>query len=178
MPPARSPATPHVTRSAGPSPAGPSPVVRAAACAAAAALGVMLGLGLAGVGSNGPATALARLSVVALRLRGLPEFVTPDRDGGLAATYGGLQVAALAAAWGGVLGAMWRVLVTRRTPRRVGGAALAGVLAALIGADTLAPTPFRLAAGTLAGPEWRLMIVAVALAAWAGARGTLADAGS
>lgn len=153
-------------------------MVHAAAFAAAAALGVMIGFGLTGVGSDGATTALARLSVVALRLRGLPEFVTPDRDRGLAAALGGLHVAALAAGWGALLGATWRALLARRTPARFAVPALAGVVAALVSADTLVPAPFRLAAGTLAGVEWRLMVAAVALAAWVGARGARATVAS
>jgi len=144
--------------------------VRAGAVAAAAALGVMIGLGLRGVGSAGWTTALARLSVVALRLRGLPEFVTPDRDGGATAIYGGLHVAVLGAGWGTVIGTVQRLLSARRTPRTYAAAAVAGVTAALVSADTLLPAPLRLAAGTLTGAEWVLMVGAVACAAWGGAR--------
>lgn len=131
----------------------------------------MIGLGLHGAGSDGWTTALARLSVVALRLRGLPEFVTPDRDGGVAAIAGGLHVATVAAGWGIVIGAVHRRLAERRAPTAYAVVALAGMVAALVSADTLLPTPFRLAAGTLTGPEWALMVGVVTIAAWAGARG-------
>lgn len=170
MPPARSPLhTPYV----GPDrfPRRPSPLVRGAALAAAAALGVLIGLGLRGVGSNGWQTALSRLAVVALRLRGLPEFVTPDRDGGRTAIFGGLHVAVVAAAWGVVIGTV-EDRIAHRTPRRaasvIGAVAAAGGLAIV---DLLLPTPLRFAAGTLTSAEWVLAVVLVAAAAWAGARG-------
>lgn len=154
-----------------PAPARPSPVVRASALAAAAALGVMIGIGLRGAGSDGWTTALARLSVVALRLRGLPEFITPDRNGGMAAVFGGVHIALLAAAWGSVVGVMYRLLAARRTPAPYAAAALVGVGAALVSADALLPAPLRLAAGTLGGAEWALMVGVVIAAAWVGAHG-------
>ncbi|GJG87011.1 hypothetical protein tb265_21920 [Gemmatimonadetes bacterium T265] len=132
----------------------------------------MIGLGVRGFGSDGWATALARLSVVALRLRGLPEFITPDRDGGTAAVYGGVHVAAVAAAWGVVVGAVRRRLVERRVAARYAALATVGVLAALAAADAFLPAPFRLAAGTLAGAEWGLMVGVVAAGAWTGAHTT------
>lgn len=144
--------------------------MRAAAVAAAAALGVMVGLGLRGVGSAGWTTALARLAVVALRLRGLPEFVTPDRDGGGTAVYGGLHVAVVAAIWGTVIGATERMLTARHAPRAYAAAAVVGVTAGLVSADTFLPMPARLAAGTLTGTEWVLMVTVIASGAWIGAR--------
>lgn len=157
----------------------PNSLARPAALAAAAALGVLVGLGLRGVGSDGPATALARLAVVALRLRGLPEFVRPDRDGGLAGLAGGLHVAGVAAAWGAAIGAVRRRLVARGAGPGLTATALGGAVLGLAAFDTLLPPPLRLAAGTLTGPEWALLVAAIALAAWFGSRlgMPVADAG-
>lgn len=137
--------------------------------AAATALGVAIGLGVRGASSTGWATALARLSVVALRLRGVPEFVTPDRDGGVGALLGGMHVALVAAAWGAVIGAVADRLAARRATRVVIVVALAAVGGTLAACDALLPAPLRIAAGTLAGAEWGLMVVAVTAAAAAGA---------
>ncbi len=130
----------------------------------------MVGFGLRGVGADGWTTALSRLAVVALRLRGVPEFVTPDRDSGAGSIMGGLQVAGIAAAWGAILAAVRRRLSARGTAPGACTAALAGVLAALAGADTVLPASLRLAAGTLTGAEWVVMVAVVATAAWIGAR--------
>ncbi|HEY0780584.1 MAG TPA: hypothetical protein VGD56_21685 [Gemmatirosa sp.] len=157
-------------RSAASAAPAPSPLVRAAALAAAAALGVMIGFGLRGVGADGWRTALARLAVVALRLRGVPEFVTPDRDAGAGPVFGGLQVAGIAAAWGAIVGAVRRRLVARAARPGLRAAVLVGVLVALASLDTLLPIPLRLAAGTLTGAEWAMMVALVAAAASIGAR--------
>ena len=139
--------------------------------AAASALGVAIGLGVRGATSTGWATALTRLSVIVLRLRGLPEFVTPDRDGGLAALFGGVHLAIVAGLWGAAVGAVMERIAARGASRGVAllttlasGAALAALDALLL------PAPLRLAAGTLATAEWGLMAIVVTLAAGIGAR--------
>ena len=144
--------------------------VRGAATAVAAALGVMLGLGVGGAGSNGWATALARLAVVALRLRGVPEFVTPDRDAGAGALGGGIHVAFTAGVWGVLVGAVVARVDARQMRPLAAAAFVAATGLGLAVLDRLLPPPLRLAAGTLDGAEWALMIGAVVLAAWIGAR--------
>ena len=130
----------------------------------------MIGLGLRGVGADGWSTALARLAVVALRLRGVPEFVTPDREAGAGALFGGIHVAGVAAAWGATVGALRRYLVARGATARARLIALTGVLLALMVADMWLPTAVRLAAGTLTRAEWAVMVCVVATAAAWGAR--------
>lgn len=137
--------------------------------AAASALGVVIGLGIRGASASGWATALARLSIVALRLRGVPEFVTPDRDGGVAAVLGGAHVAGIAAVWGMVVGAAADRLAVRRTAPYVMLPALIAVGVALAAVDAVLPASLRIAAGTLATAEWGLMVMVVTCAASVGA---------
>ncbi len=145
--------------------------LRGATLAAAAALGALVGFGL----SDG--ASLARFGVVTLRLRGLPEFVAPDRGAVGAALLGGAYAALTSAGWGAGLAVLAGALARRGVPpvRVAGALALAALLAAA--ADPLLPTPLRLAAGALAASERVLTALLVAAAAWTGVRlaGPLAD---
>jgi hypothetical protein len=113
-------------------PARARPWLRAATLAAAAAIGALVGFGI----SDG--ASLARLGAVTLRLRGLPEFVSPDRGAVGAALLGGAHVALVSGIWGACAGALNARLVGRLRP--AGSAAVLagfGVLLAL--ADRRAP---------------------------------------
>lgn len=140
------------------------PWLRAATLAAAAAIGALVGFGLVDGAS------LARLGVVTLRLRGLPEFVAPDRGATTAALLGGLHVALVSGLWGAGAGAVGRWLRARGTSagaRAVAVTAL-GLLLALV--DGVLPTPLRLAAGALSGTERVLVGLLIAAAAWGASR--------
>ena len=136
----------------------PSPV-RAAALGAAVAVGALVGFGV----RDGRPTTM--LGAVGLRLRGLPEFVTPDARLDATAALGGVQAALVAALWALAVGALVRRWRGRGAlaVALAAGAALALVAAAL-------PTPLRLAAGVLAPGQRALVALALALAAWAGTR--------
>ena len=122
---------------------------RGAALGAAAALGALIGFGVRSGAS------LGRLGVVTLRLRGLPEFVAPDRGALGAAMLGGLHVAVVAGLWGAAAAALGRRVRTwhaRGTPALA--CALLLLLALLVlGLDAVFPTALRLAGGSLATPE-------------------------
>jgi hypothetical protein len=142
----------------------PRPWLRGATLAAAATVGALVGFGLTDGAS------LARLAAVSLRLRGLPEFVSPDRRAVGAALVGGVHAAALAGAWGAALTALARTLARRGVPAWQVGAMLAAAALAGAAADALLPTPLRFAAGALAPLERAATALLVAGAAWAGAR--------
>jgi hypothetical protein len=146
--------------------ADPSPGLRAAALAAAAAVGALVGFGRA------DGAALSRLGAVVLRLRGLPEFVAPDRGAVGTALVGAGYAALTAGVWGAALAALAVVLARRGTAPPWRAAAL--VLAALVlaAADAALPTPLRLAAGALGPGERVLTALLVAAGAWAGVRMT------
>ncbi len=151
-----------------PRPGVPRPWLRGATLAAATALGALVGFGMTDGAS------LGRLGVVTLRLRGLPEFIAPDRGAVGSALLGGAYAALTSGAWGAGLALLAGALGRHGVPAvRVGGALAA---AALLGAaaDPLLPTPLRLAAGALAPGERVLTALLVAAAAWGGVR--LADA--
>jgi hypothetical protein len=155
------PARPPVAPAAAPSRAW----LRSATLAAAATVGALVGFGIADGAS------LSRLAVVSLRLRGLPEFVTPDRRALAAAAVGGAYAALTGAAWGAALGAGAERLARRgvRAPRLAAALAAAALVAAL--ADGWLPLPLRLAAGALAPAERALTALLLAATAWAwGAR--------
>lgn len=138
--------------------------LRAATLAAAATLGALVGFGL----SDG--ASLARLGVVTLRLRGLPEFVSPDRGATAAALLGGVHVALVSGAWGAAAAALGGWLRARGAPRRVHGAAFVGLGVLLALVDGVLPAPLRLAAGALGATERVLVALLVAAAAWGASR--------
>lgn len=140
------------------------PWLGAATLAAAAALGALVGFGL----SDG--ASLARLGVVTLRLRGLPEFVSPDRGATGAALLGGLHVVFVSGAWGAGFGAVARWMRGRGVPPGVHEATLAALGLLLALGDGLLPRPLRLAAGALSGAERVLVALLVAGAAWGASR--------
>ena len=144
-------------------PARARPWLRAATLAAAAAIGALVGFGI----SDG--ASLARLGAVTLRLRGLPEFVSPDRGAVGAALLGGAHVALVSGIWGACAGALNARLVGRLRP--AGSAAVLagfGVLLAL--ADGALPATLRLAAGALSPAERVVVALTVSTAAWFGSR--------
>ncbi len=149
-----------------PSPARPHAVprewLRGATLAAAVTLGALVGFGLHDGAS------LSRLSAVALRLRGLPEFVAPDRRAVGAALVGGVQASIVGGAWGAGLAALAGALAHRGVAPRVAAVAAATIALAVV--DAVLPTPLRLAAGALAPAERVLTAALVAGAAWAGRR--------
>jgi hypothetical protein len=145
-------------------PPAPRAWLRGAALAAAATVGALVGFGLTDGAS------LARLAAVTLRLRGLPEFVTPDRGAVGAALLGGTHAALLAGLWGAALAVFARLLARRGLRAWQVGAALAAAALAAAAADTLLPTPLRFAAGVLAPAERAVAALLVAAAAWGGAR--------
>ena len=140
-------------------PAAPSPVRRAAALAAAGALGLLAGYGL------GDGTPLIVLGTAGLRLRGLPEFVTPDRGVGLMTLLGGVHAALVAYGWG---------LVAATVARRLRGwgvvAALAVVAVVLTLIDPFLPTVLRLGAGAPSTGERALCALVAAAMAGLGTR--------
>lgn len=140
------------------------PWLRDATLAAAAAIGALVGFGMPDGAS------LARLGVVTLRLRGLPEFVSPDRNAAGAALLGGVHVALVSGAWGAGVGTFGRWMARRgiRPVTRAAALAGAGVVMAVI--DGLLPRPLRLAAGALNVAERVLVALLVAAAAWGASR--------
>jgi len=147
--------------------AEPSPGLRAAALAAATAVGALIGFGRA------DGAALSRLGAVVLRLRGLPEFVAPDRGAMGTALVGAGYAALTAAAWGASLAALDLALARRGAapPWRLAAVTLAAL--ALAAADAVLPTPLRLAAGALGPGERALTALLVAASAWVGVRMTV-----
>lgn len=125
-----------------------SPVPRAAFLAAAATLGVLAGFGAR---DGMPMTVLGGAG---LRLRGLPEFVTPDRGVGPTAILGALHAGLVAYAWG-LLAALlaWRLGGWR------GALAVAALAVAIVGVDARLPALLQLAAGA-PSPAQRLLCVA------------------
>ncbi len=132
-----------------------------ATLAAAATLGVLVGLGI------WEGASLGRLGVVTNRLRGLPEFVAPDRRALGTALVGGAWAAVTGGAWGAALGQLVAAADARglRGARALAAAGLGGLALAVV--DPLLPTPLRLAAGALAPAERVLAALLVAGAAWA-----------
>jgi hypothetical protein len=113
---------------------------------------------------------LARLGVVTLRLRGLPEFVAPDRGAVGWALVGGAHAALTSAVWGAGLATLAVRLARRGAPAGRVAAAVVGTALAAAVVDGALPTPFRLAAGALAPGERVLTALLVAVAAWGGVR--------
>ena len=149
--------TPDVRPTA--APAASSPVRRAAVLAAAGALGLLAGYGL------GAGTPLVVLGTAGLRLRGLPEFVTPDRGVGLMTLLGAVHAALVAYGWG---------LLAASVARRLRGwgavAALAAVAVALTLVDPLLPAFLRLGAGAPSTGERALCALVLMAAAGLGTR--------
>ena len=140
-------------------PAAPSPVRRAAVLAAAGALGLLAGFGL------GDGTPLVVLGTAGLRLRGLPEFVTPDRGVGLMTLLGAVHATLVAYGWG---------LLAASVARRLRGwgtvAALAVVALVLTLVDPFLPAVLRLGAGAPSAGERALCALVVAAMAGLGTR--------
>jgi hypothetical protein len=137
----------------------PTRVRRAALLAAAGALGLLAGFGV------GEGTPLIVLGTAGLRLRGLPEFVTPDRGVGVMTLLGAVHSALVAYGWG---------LLSAAVARRLQGwgavAALAVVAVALTLVDQLLPTFLRLGAGAPSIGERVLCALVVVAAAALGTR--------
>ena len=131
-----------------------SPVRRAAFLATAAALGVLAGFG---VRDGMPMTVLGGAG---LRLRGLPEFVTPDRGVGPTAILGALHAGLVSYAWG--LLAAW---VAWRLGGWRGALAVAALAAGIVVADARLPAPLQLAAGAPSPAQRLLCVAALAIAA-------------
>jgi len=166
----------HVPSDAAPVIASPRPPrsprswLRGAVLAAAATLGALVGFGVRDGAS------LARLGVVTLRLRGLPEFVLPDRGAVGSALLGGTHAALVSGMWRAALAVIAERCARRGLPAAVAGAVLAGAALLLAAVDGFLPTPLRLAAGALAPAERMVTTLLVAAGGWAGAR--LAEEGS
>lgn len=131
-----------------------SPVRRAAFLATAATLGVLAGFG---VRDGMPMTVLGGAG---LRLRGLPEFVTPDRGVGPTAILGALHAGVVSYVWG--LLAAWLAW-------RLGGwrgvLAAAALAAGIVAVDARLPALLRLAAGAPSPGQRLLAVAALAVAA-------------
>jgi hypothetical protein len=132
---------------------------RGAVLGAAAALGALIGFGVRGGAS------LGRLGVVTLRLRGLPEFVAPDRGAVGAAMLGGLHIAVVSGLWGAAAAALARRV---RTWQAHGSPAVAATLLltlalVLLALDAVLPAALRLAGGSLVTPE-RVLATALIVA--------------
>jgi hypothetical protein len=122
--------------------------------AAAGALGLLAGYGL------GAGTPLVVLGTAGLRLRGLPEFVTPDRGVGLMTLLGAVHAALVAYGWG-----LLAATVARRLRGWSGVAALAAVAIVLTLVDPFLPPFLRLGAGAPSAGERALCaLLAVAMA--------------
>jgi hypothetical protein len=132
---------------------------RGAALGAASAVGALVGFGVRGGAS------LGRLGVVTLRLRGLPEFVAPDRGALGAAMLGGLHVAVVSGVWGAAaaaLAARARSWQAHGSPA-VAAALLVALAAVLLALDAVLPAALRLAGGSLVPPE-RVLATALIVA--------------
>ena len=136
------------------SPAVWSPVRRAAFLATAATLGVLAGFG---VREGRPMTVLGGAG---LRLRGIPEFVTPDRGVGPTAILGALHAGVVSYAWG--LLAAW---VAWRLGGWRGVLAVAALAAAIVLVDARLPALLQLAAGAPSPGQRVLGVAALAVAA-------------
>lgn len=106
--------------------------------------------------------------MVTLRLRGLPEFVLPDRGAVGAALVGGAHAALVSGAWGAALAIVAGRLARRGKSPVVAGAVLAGGALLVAALDVLLPTPLRLAAGALAPAERVMTALLVAAGGWVG----------
>jgi hypothetical protein len=136
-----------------------SPVRRAAFLAAAATLGVLAGFGMR------EGLPLVVLGGAGLRLRGLPEFVTPDRGVGPTALLGAAHTGLLAYAWGSLAALLaWRLGGWR------GAAAAALVAAGIHLLDPRLPALLRLGAGAPSPGQRLLCVAALAAAAALGTR--------
>jgi hypothetical protein len=122
---------------------------RGAALGVASALGALIGFGVRGGAS------LGRLGVITLRLRGLPEFVAPDRGAVGAALLGGVHVVVIAGLWGAAAATLARRVRTwnGRATLAIACAVLLALALGLLALDTVLPAALRLAAGSLATPE-------------------------
>ena len=131
-----------------------SPVPRAAFLAAAAALGVLAGFGAR---DGMPMTVLGGAG---LRLRGVPEFVTPDRGVGPTAILGALHAGLVAYAWG-LLAALlaWRLGGWR------GVLAVVALAAGIVAVDARLPALLQLAAGAPSPAQRLLCVASLAVAA-------------
>ncbi len=127
----------------------------AALVAAAALVGVLAGFGVRG------RETLRAFSSAGLRLRGLPEFLTPDRGLGLDALLGIAHATALGLAWG--LLATFVAARARRWGAWAMALAVAVVVALVLLLDPRLPTPLRLAAGAIGGAERAVCAVAIAI---------------
>jgi hypothetical protein len=135
--------------------------LRAGAVAAAATGGALIGLG---VRDRTPGRALA---LVGQRLRGVPDFVTPDAGFGLAALLGAAHHTVVIMAWGAVFALLAGHL---RGVRLLLVAALFAAAVWLLNAYAL-PAPLRFADGVAAYPPHRWFVYTVlALALAAGMR--------
>jgi hypothetical protein len=140
-------------------PAASSVVRRAAVLAAAAAIGLLAGFG---VREGSP---LLVLGGAGLRLRGLPEFVTPDRGVGVFTLLGALHAGLVAYGWG---------LLAASLGRRLAAWPAAGALvllgATIAAVDPLLPTILRLAAGAPSTGQRVLCALVLVAAAGLGTR--------
>jgi hypothetical protein len=136
-----------------------SPVPRAAFLAAAATLGVLAGFGAR------EGLPLIVLGGAGLRLRGLPEFVTPDRGVGPTAILGAAHTGLLAYAWGSLVAMLaWRLGGWR------GVVAVAVVAVGIHAIDPRLPAFLRLGAGAPSPAQRLLCVTALAAAAALGTR--------
>jgi hypothetical protein len=133
---------------------------RGVALAAGALLGACVGFG---VRAGSPFVVFTGATN---RLRGLPDFVSPDRGLGRLALLGLAHTAVVAALWGALL------VLAARAPRGR-RAALALTLAtalALAALDAVLPEFLRLAAGAPGAVQRVVLALAAGAAAWAGVR--------
>ncbi len=136
-----------------------SPVPRAAFLAASATLGVLAGFGAR------EGLPLIVLGGAGLRLRGLPEFVTPDRGVGPTAILGAAHTGLLAYAWGSLVALLaWRLGGWR------GVVAAAAMAAGIHLLDPRLPALLRLGAGAPSPGQRLLCVTALAAAAALGTR--------
>lgn len=135
-------------------PAAWSPVPRAAFLAAAATLGVLAGFGAR------DGTPMTVLGGAGLRLRGVPEFVTPDRGVGPTAILGALHAGLVAYAWG-----LLAALVAWRLGGWRGLLAVAALAAGIVAVDARLPALLQLAAGAPSPAQRLLCVAALAVAA-------------
>lgn len=103
------------------------------------------------------------LAGAGLRLRGVPEFVTPDRSVGLPAVMGGLHAGLVSYAWG--LLAAWLAL---RLPGWRGAAAVGGLALGIHLVDPRLPTIARIAAGAPSAGQRALCVLLLAVGAATG----------
>lgn len=137
----------------------PTSLRGAALLAAAAVLGALVGFG---VREGAP---FVPLGGAGLRLRGLPEFVTPDRAPSAGALLGAVHVGVVAYAWGLVAAAAARGRSTWRAT-----AALLALATVLVLVDPLLPAALRLGAGSLSTGQRAVCALVLVLAAGLGTR--------